>query len=90
MPYIQVDVRAGLSPEQRVLLSSRIVDIVHDAIGSARAHINVAIREIEPGALVEGIPTRRLRQLFEMRQVASAPPAVPQKEAAHAARKGKR
>ncbi|HTQ89446.1 MAG TPA: tautomerase family protein [Streptosporangiaceae bacterium] len=57
MPFIQVDVRAGLSPEQRVLLSTRIVDIVHDAIGSARAHINVAIREIEPGALVEaGLP----------------------------------
>ncbi len=54
MPYIQVDVRAGLTPEQRELLSSRIVDIVHDAIGSARAHINVAIREVQPGALVEG------------------------------------
>ncbi|MFD0441153.1 tautomerase family protein [Streptomyces chartreusis] len=53
MPYIQVDVRSGLSQEQRLALSARIVDVVHDAIGSARAHINVAIRELEPGALVE-------------------------------------
>jgi phenylpyruvate tautomerase PptA (4-oxalocrotonate tautomerase family) len=53
MPYIQVDIRAGLSPEQRERLSNRIVDVVHDAIGSARAHINVAIREIEAGGLVE-------------------------------------
>jgi len=54
MPFIQVDIRSTLSQEQRLLLSARIVDTVHEAIGSARAHINVAIREIEPGALVEG------------------------------------
>jgi phenylpyruvate tautomerase PptA (4-oxalocrotonate tautomerase family) len=53
MPYIQVDVRAGLSPQQRQVLSMRIVDAVHEAIGSARAHINVAIREVEAGGLVE-------------------------------------
>jgi phenylpyruvate tautomerase PptA (4-oxalocrotonate tautomerase family) len=53
MPFIQVDVRSGLSAEQRAALSMRIVDVVHDAIGSARAHINVAIREVEPGGLVE-------------------------------------
>jgi len=45
---------------------------------------------LQPGALVDGIPTRRLRQLFETRRVASAPPATQQKEAAQAARKGKR
>lgn len=53
MPFIQVDVRSGLTAEQREALSTRIVDVVHEAIGSARAHINVAIRELEPGALVE-------------------------------------
>lgn len=53
MPYIQVDVRAGLSPERRVELGRRIVDVVHDAIGSARAHINVAIREVHPDGLIE-------------------------------------
>jgi phenylpyruvate tautomerase PptA (4-oxalocrotonate tautomerase family) len=53
MPYIQVDVRAGLSPAQRVELGRRIVDVVHDAIGSARAHINVAIREVDPDCLIE-------------------------------------
>ena len=29
---------------------------------------------LQPGELVEGIPTRRLRQLFELRHVAAAPP----------------
>ena len=53
MPFIQVDVRAGLSPEQRAALSNQIVDVVHEAIGSARAHINVAIRDAEPGGLVQ-------------------------------------
>jgi len=45
---------------------------------------------LQPGELVEGIPTRRLRQLFEKRDVAAAPPVVQRKEAAHAARKGKK
>jgi 4-oxalocrotonate tautomerase family enzyme len=53
MPFIQVDVRAGLSAEQRAALSRRIVDVVHEAIGSSLAHINVAIREVESGGLVE-------------------------------------
>lgn len=53
MPFIQVDVRSGLTADQRAELGVRIVDVVHAAIGSARAHINVAIRELEPGALVE-------------------------------------
>ena len=47
-------------------------------------------QSLQPGELVEGIPTRRLRQLFETRQVTSAPPAAQHKEAAPAARKGKR
>ena len=53
MPFIQVDIRSGLSADQREALAERIVEVVHDAIGSARAHVNVAIREVEPGALVE-------------------------------------
>jgi phenylpyruvate tautomerase PptA (4-oxalocrotonate tautomerase family) len=53
MPYIQVDVREGLSSEQVAELGARIVDIVHDAIGSARAHINVAIRQVPVAGLVE-------------------------------------
>lgn len=54
MPFIQIDVQAGLSQEQRQLLGARVVDIVHDAIGSARPHINVVIHEVDPSALVEG------------------------------------
>jgi phenylpyruvate tautomerase PptA (4-oxalocrotonate tautomerase family) len=71
MPFIQVDVRAGLSQEQRALLTTRIVDIVHDAIGSARAHINVAVREIEPGGLIEA------GQPVTAGDVGERPPALP-------------
>ena len=46
MPYIQVDVREGLSTDQVAELGARVVDIVHESIGSARAHINVAIRQL--------------------------------------------
>jgi phenylpyruvate tautomerase PptA (4-oxalocrotonate tautomerase family) len=48
MPFIQVDVREGLTHEHLAELGSRIVDVVRDAIGSAREHINVSIRQIRP------------------------------------------
>jgi phenylpyruvate tautomerase PptA (4-oxalocrotonate tautomerase family) len=53
VPFIQVDIRAGIDPRSKVQLAERIVDVVHEAIGSARAHINVAIREIDTTGLVE-------------------------------------
>lgn len=53
MPYIQVDVREGLSAQQLADLGARIVDIVHEAIGSARPHINVAIRQLPAAGLVQ-------------------------------------
>jgi len=53
MPYIQVDIHEGLSPDQVAELGARVVDIVHDAIGSARAHINVAIRQLPASGLIE-------------------------------------
>jgi hypothetical protein len=46
--------------------------------------------KLQPGDAVEGIPARRLRQLFERRDVAVAPAVEQHKEAAGAARKGKR
>jgi hypothetical protein len=49
-------------------------------------------QNIQPGDLVEGIPERRLRQLYELRQIGVAP-ALQRKEAGTvvgAARKGKR
>jgi hypothetical protein len=45
---------------------------------------------LQPGELVEGIPTRRLRALYGMRHVLMAPAPAQHKEAATAARKGKR
>ncbi|MGH9060384.1 MAG: tautomerase family protein [Acidimicrobiales bacterium] len=53
MPFIQIDIREGLTPEQLAQLRSRVVDTVHDAIGSARAHINLAVHELPAGHLVE-------------------------------------
>jgi hypothetical protein len=47
-------------------------------------------RQIQPGEPVAGIPMRRLRQLYEKRDVAVAPPASQHKQAAAPARKGKR
>ena len=53
MPYIQVDTRTELSAAQRAALGQRIVEVVHEAIGSSRAHINVAIRQAESAGIVE-------------------------------------
>ena len=53
MPYIQVDTATPLTDEQFALLREKIVDIVHESIGSARAHINVAIRTLPAQAIVE-------------------------------------
>jgi phenylpyruvate tautomerase PptA (4-oxalocrotonate tautomerase family) len=53
MPFIQVDIAEGLTPEQLAAMRHQIVEIVHDAIGSARAHINVAIHELPPERIVE-------------------------------------
>ena len=47
-------------------------------------------QQIQPGELVVGIPERRLRQLYGVRHVLMAPPAAQHKEAAGAARKGKK
>ena len=46
--------------------------------------------QIQPGDAVVGVPDRRLRQLYGMRHVLMAPPAAQHREAASAARKGKR
>ena len=53
MPFIQVDIAAGLSGDQLAVLREQIVEVVHDAIGSSRAHINVAIRELPADQIVE-------------------------------------
>jgi hypothetical protein len=46
--------------------------------------------QLQPGDAVEGVPERRLRQLYGMRHVLMAPAAAQRKDAAGAARKGKR
>ena len=49
MPFIHVDLETGLTEEQKIELTRRIVEVTHDAIGSAPGHINVVIRDL-PGA----------------------------------------
>jgi len=41
MPFIHVDLETGLTEEQKIELTRRIVEVTHDAIGSAPGHINV-------------------------------------------------
>jgi phenylpyruvate tautomerase PptA (4-oxalocrotonate tautomerase family) len=50
-----------MSEAQLAQLRERIVDIVHDAIGSARAHINVAIHELPATRIVEAGQTAAVR-----------------------------
>lgn len=58
MPFIQVDIAEGLTRPQLAEMRERIVEVVHDAIGSARAHVNVAIRELPADRIVEAGVTR--------------------------------
>lgn len=53
MPFIQIDITEGLSATQLADLRERVVTVVHESIGSARAHINVAVRELPRGRIVE-------------------------------------
>lgn len=45
MPYIQVDLREGLSSETKQALNRDLVEAIHQAIGSAYHQINVVLRE---------------------------------------------
>jgi hypothetical protein len=46
-------------------------------------------QQIQPGQVVDFIPTLRLKAIYHRRDVLMAPAPAAQKEAAHAARKGK-
>lgn len=61
MPYIQIELQQGLSPETKKAMLSEIVTLVNQSIGSSRAHINVALIELPPENIAEaGQPDRRL------------------------------
>jgi len=45
MPFIQCDLEAGLSDEEKLALVKTMTEITHKAIGSAYGHINVVLRE---------------------------------------------
>ena len=61
MPYIQCDIEAGLSDENKRQLVIRMTEVTHQAIGSAYGHINVVLREHPSANLGEaGEPDRHL------------------------------
>ena len=53
MPFIHVDLETGLTEEEKIELTQRIVEVTHDAIGSAVGHINVVIRDWSGANIVE-------------------------------------
>ena len=53
MPFIHVDLETGLTEEQKIELTRRIVEVTRDAIGSAPGHINVVIRDWPGANIVE-------------------------------------
>jgi 4-oxalocrotonate tautomerase family enzyme len=48
MPFIQCDIQSGLSDAKKRELVERFIQVTHESIGSAVAHINVVLRE-HPG-----------------------------------------
>jgi phenylpyruvate tautomerase PptA (4-oxalocrotonate tautomerase family) len=53
MPFIHVDLETGLTEEAKIELTRRIVEVTHDAIGSAVGHINVVLRDWPGANIVE-------------------------------------
>lgn len=53
MPFIQMDLTHKLTDERVESLGAEAVDVVHAAIGSARAHINVVIRHGNGTRIIE-------------------------------------
>ena len=45
MPFIQCDLEAGLSENEKRDLVKRMIEVTHKSIGSAYGHINVVLRE---------------------------------------------
>lgn len=53
MPYIQIELQRGLSPEVKKALVTEAVTVVNKAIGSSVAHINVALIELPSENIAE-------------------------------------
>jgi phenylpyruvate tautomerase PptA (4-oxalocrotonate tautomerase family) len=53
MPFIQCDLEAGLSDDEKRDLVKRIIEVTHQSIGSAYGHINVVLREHSRSNLAE-------------------------------------
>lgn len=53
MPIIQMDLKGPLTDDEAADLGAEVVEVVHAAIGSAKAHINVVIRHAGGSKIVE-------------------------------------
>jgi phenylpyruvate tautomerase PptA (4-oxalocrotonate tautomerase family) len=53
MPYIQCDIRSGLSIDQRTRLAAEIARVVHESLGAPLPYIHVAVREVPGETFVE-------------------------------------
>ncbi len=53
MPYIQCEFQAGLSEAQKHNLVTRIVEVVHEHLGSPRPFVSAVIREWPAANMVE-------------------------------------
>jgi phenylpyruvate tautomerase PptA (4-oxalocrotonate tautomerase family) len=71
MPFIHVDLETGLTEEETIDLTQKIVEVTHDAIGSAVGHINVVIRDWPGANIVEAG-----RSLARQRATGAARPEV--------------
>ncbi len=77
MPFIQCDLEAGLSDDEKIALINKMTEITHKAIGSANAHINVVLREHPASNIGEaGVPARALVSKRNAAAAASKPRKV--------------
>ena len=53
MPLIQMELKQHLTADQVETLGAKAVDVVHAAIGSSKAHINVVIRHAGGTRVIE-------------------------------------
>ncbi|MCA9206728.1 MAG: tautomerase family protein [Planctomycetales bacterium] len=54
MPFIQVNLGAGRTPEQKRAMLDGIVEVVHETLGASYESIRVWVVELDPDATMIG------------------------------------
>lgn len=73
MPFIDVSIGIGRTPEQLRRLIHELTEAAHRAIDAPKANVRVVIREIEPTHWAAGDVTIAERQAAETRDRETAP-----------------